>query len=237
MSIKSADSFLTFLIINPALGRTKLLLEVSSNMKERLKTLLFSVERLGLDTQPIRDLLTSGLDLEDYSNRVTNLEREVSKHPPGSQPHQVQILVKHLTPRPKEASFKGRNINLTADNYVVQQQDAQTDPAVVETLKRMGNLLENMANKPAQQPAQQAPENNSDRVLEKIEELSNKVENIKISGPGVPEIDPDMPQMKEGFVDPMDEKEVEKLKGKVHITPKKGKPLTSSLNKLRKLKK
>jgi len=205
-------------------------------MRERLKNLLSSVERLGLDTQPIRDLLSSEENLEDYENKINNLEREVLRHPPGSQPQEVQILVKYLKPRPKEASFKGRNINITAENYVVEKYESQTDPAVMETLKKMGSLLETMASQPSQ-AVQQQVDPNSAKVLEKIEELSNKVENIKASGSVTQEIDPDMPVMKEGFVNPLDEKEVEKLKGNVHVAPKKGKPLTSSLNKLRNLRK
>jgi len=202
-------------------------------MRQRIKKLLNAVERLGLDTQPIRDLLSAeDVDLEDYKNRVVNLEREIPKHPAGSQPQQVQILVKHLKPRPKEATFKTQKINLTAENYIVQKHESTTDPNLMGAIEA---LAQQLATQQAPSPA--TPASGSGEVLDAIKALNDKVDKIKFKGGVEVEIDPHAPKMKEGFVNPLDEEEVSKLKGEVHVVPKKGKPITSSLKKLRDLKK
>jgi len=207
-------------------------------MKDRLKKLLTEVERLGLDTQPIRELMVSTeVDLADYEHKVKNLEREVGNHPPGSQPQQVQILVKHLKPVPKEASFHSKNVNLSADNYVIQKEK-NIDSDLANNIQRLGDLVEHLVKQPPAQPTivEQPKGEDSTAVMEKLEELSDKVDKIKTTG-GKEEIDPNLPKMKEGFVNPLDDAEAEKLKGNVHVVPKKGRSLASSLQKLRDLKK
>jgi len=204
-------------------------------MKNRLKNLLNSVEKLGLDTQPIRDLLIAkDVDLSDYERRVVNLEREVKKHPPGSQPQQVQIMVKHLTPKPKEATF-GNKLNLTAENYVVQKHEAVTDPNLTNAIEVLAQQISDQKLQAAAAPHTHQQTGNGE-VLDAIKALNEKVDSIKVIS-GQPEVDPEAPKMKEGFVNPLDEEEVKKLKGEVHVVPKKGKPITSSLRKLRDLKK
>ena len=70
-----------------------------------------------------------------------------------------------------------------------------------------------------------------------VKRKSRQIDNIKVTTTGQIDEDPDAPKMKEGFFNPLDEDEVKKLKGEVHVVPKKGKPITSSLQKLRDLKK
>lgn len=215
-------------------------------MKNRLRKLLTDVERLGLDTQPIRELISSTeVDLSDYEHKIKNLEREVTNHPPGSQPQQVQILVKHLKPAPKEASFQSKNVSLTADNYVIQNNQTQMDPDLITNLQKLGNLVEHLVQQPPSKQTvvetvvEKTEKEDSSAVLEKLEELSNKVDNISTkAGKGSAEADdPNLPKMREGFVNPLDEAEAEKLKGNVHVVPKKGRSMASSLKKLRDLKK
>jgi len=205
-------------------------------MRARLKSLLNKVEALGLDTQPIRDLMaTKEVDLKDYEGRIVNLEREAKKHPPGSQPQQVQIMVKHLTPRPKEATF-GEKLNLTAENYVIQKHEAVTDPNLTNAIEALAQQIADQKNRPVEPTTPSTQSSGNGEVLEAIKALNDKVDNIKFVSPET-KIDPDAPKIKEGFVNPLDEEEVKKLKGEVHVVPKKGKPITSSLKKLRDLKK
>lgn len=206
-------------------------------MRKRLKSLITEVEKLGLDTQGIRDVLSDpSINLSEIENKVENLEREVSKHPPNSQPFQVQVLVKHLKPRPREATFKTDRVEVNADNYIIQKHESlNTDDKVVGVVE---NALEAFSKQLAAARMNEIPSagDTSENVLKAIEALSSKVDNIKIKG-DIKEEDPNAPKIKEEFVNPLDEEEVRKLKGNVHVVPKKGKSLASSLKKLRGLKK
>lgn len=206
-------------------------------MKDRLKNLINKIEVLELDTQPIRDLLNvSEDDIKTVNSKITNLEREVNKHSPGSRPQQVQLMLNHLKLRPKEATFKGSKVNIEAQNYIVQRHEKSADPKIINAIEQLGSIAQKLTqvanNTNTTTPASIVMD---ERVLEKLEQLGKKVDNIKL-GSTVGATDPEMPTIKEGFVSPIDEEEVKKIKGTVNVVPKKGRSLKSSLDKLKGLK-
>lgn len=207
-------------------------------MFDRIKKLISSVENLGLDTQPLRDLLQDRKkDLSSIETRLANLEREVVNHPPGSQPQQVQIMIKHL--KPKEESypeFETRKIRLSTESFSDSSRNKESDSSdkmLKSTLSKMNELVEKLSQHPSA-----TGEASQSQLLEMIEALTQKVDNIQTVSiaSGATPIDPDLPKISEGFVSPLDEEEVRKISGQINVEPKKGKSLSSSLNKLRDLK-
>lgn len=114
-------------------------------LKPRLKVLITKVEKLGIDTQPIRDLLSQGSVNLEYEAVVKNLENEVVKYAPNSQPHSVQLLLKRLRPRPQSSKFRPSDINLRTENYVVSQGNdgnvAKTQALILDQLKALNDRV------------------------------------------------------------------------------------------------
>jgi len=176
-------------------------------LRSRLKALLIKAEKLRVDTQPIRSLLSCDVIDSRYDNVVLNLEREVMKYPPNSQPHSVQMLINRLKPRPSSRKFREKDVNISTENYVMQGQN------ISELVKAQSQILEQLKN------------------------MNDELNRLRSGGSLIEEVDPDLPQIEDVFVNPIDEEEVKAVKGHIKVVPEKTTSMSKALKNLRQLRK
>lgn len=195
-------------------------------MKLDIRALVSKVEFLGLDTQPLRDFYTllndSDFNLDPYVHTITTLKNQVSKpYSPNSQPTAIALILRELDKKIKD------KVHLNADSL-----KADSTGGVNLNADDIRNLIEDtMRNMSGQ------TNNINQELLKVVDSLNTSVQGLKRSDSYREKNESNEKQIEEVFVNPIDEKKVENIKGNITIDSKKGNNIKNKLNKLKSLSK
>jgi hypothetical protein len=201
-----------------------------------IKELLTGVEKLGLDTQALRDFQVAGrsgqLDEKPYKHILATLQDQVNKALSGkAEPAAVRLLLNRLDKR--------LQIDLAGKSEVQEsRQVTMSEEELRQLLQSVGRVANKVESAPETVSQTESPSLNEE-ILHQLRLVNEEVKQLKDMR--VPETEgtkSSSPIMVDNvFVNPIDEDKVKELKANVTIEERsKKKNLKDKINRLKELK-
>lgn len=188
-----------------------------------LRVLLSQIEYLGVDCQPLRDLISKSQSdsnvLQTFAILVSSLSSIVSngRFTPNSSPLAVEMVLRQL----KKGLVEYKPRNKESDGVVIQQNSS---PELLQALLDLKKEITDLKNKPTI--------------------ITNPITSQPVSYINPPELACDIKEdnksnndiLNSVFINPLDDKKFNDLKGNVSIEEKKSNNVADKISKLKQLK-